>query len=160
VFSPLKILRGQDLNRLSIEHLFLLRAGAIRSTWSLDQEGLGAPLMDPFLHWLLTAVVALVAGLAGGVGGRALWTRLQFTAVWDAIEALSSRLSKREGSAGRQASLGKQAELEALMAQLKATAAARQTQQPPAASDALDEVEGLRAAQRIFAVPKEKGGTG
>ena len=56
---------------------------------------------SPLLTLLLAAACGALFGLIGGVGGRRLAFRLEIAELWDAVDGLSTRLSKREGKAGR-----------------------------------------------------------
>lgn len=72
--------------------------------------------MLPLSLWLLVAALALMAGVAGGVGGRAIFLNLRFYDVHQRIDALELRLSRREGSAGRaKVDANKNAEQEMLL---------------------------------------------
>lgn len=110
--------------------------------------------MLPLTTLLLYAFAALAAGLAGGVGGRALATRLRFSDVWDAIDALSVRIARREGQEGKRRALENtgagNASQAALLKALQDAAAVKQAQ-ARGPELVLDEEEGARLASERYA---------
>ena len=111
--------------------------------------------MTPWAQLLVAAAVALLAGYLGGAGGRTFSLRSRFSEVWDAIDQLDRRLSKREGRAGRE-QRDENAKVPAITpAFLQWLRNLGPSAGPlPAQAPIHDEAEGVRAARKIFAEKK------
>jgi len=118
--------------------------------------GLATPLELPTLTWFLIAALALAAGLAGGVGGRAIRWRVELGALWDAVEQLSRRLSKREGAAGREVAIDRAKQSEFASWQQRMFGG-RPAGSDPERSGRFDEASGIERARQIFAAKKGNG---